>query len=123
VIYLKIMQMGLIRFYPGYKQDVTAENSVVCMEATGVYGQALAYFLVTHKYRVSVEPPLKVKRAFPTHGHKNDITDSENLAAYLGICPYEHSSGKSVYRRPRSRRNGREYKKTSIPGCYVSKNT
>lgn len=227
------MQMGLTRFYPGYKQDVTAQNSVVCMEATGVYGQALAYFLVTHKYRVSVEPPLKVKRAFPTHGHKNDITDSEhlaeyayrfydelhiwkppnsvlehlktllrtreqltknktgyqnslialrreivrtqvaekmyenlieelkslitkidseikvlldkhpffnyrfrnllsipgvglqlasymlvitnktdnklsarNLAAYLGICPYEHSSGKSVYRRPRSRRNG-----------------
>ena len=74
--------MGLTRFYPGYKQDVTAQNSVVCMEATGVYGQALAYFLVTHKYRVSVEPPLKVKRAFPTHGHKNDITDSEHLAEY-----------------------------------------
>ena len=62
----------------GYKPD----ESIVCMEATGVYGQSLAYFLVAHNYFVAVEPPLKVKRAFPTHGHKNDITDSENLAEY-----------------------------------------
>lgn len=59
-----------------------AEGSVVCMEATGVYGQGLAYFLAAHKYSVAVEPPLRVKRAFPTHGHKNDVTDSEHLAEY-----------------------------------------
>jgi len=64
------------------KRDITNKSSIICMESTGVYGQGLAYFLVSHKYRVSVEPPLKVKRAFPTHGHKNDITDSENLAEY-----------------------------------------
>jgi len=64
------------------KHSSTPDNSVVCMEATGVYGQPLAYFLVAHKYFVAVEPPLKVKRAFPTHGHKNDITDSQNLAEY-----------------------------------------
>jgi len=62
----------------GYKPD----GSIVCMEATGVYGQPLAYFLVAHNYFVAVEPPLKVKRAFPTQGHKNDITDSQNLAEY-----------------------------------------
>jgi transposase len=65
-----------------HKQDIRDKNSVICMESTGVYGQALAYFLVTNKYSVCVEPPLKVKRAFPTHGHKNDITDSEHLAEY-----------------------------------------
>ena len=64
------------------KRNVTSTNSIVCMESTGVYSQGLAYFLVTHRYRVCVEPPLKVKRAFPTHGHKNDITDSEHLAEY-----------------------------------------
>lgn len=64
------------------KHSSTADNSVVCMEATGVYCQPLAYFLVAQKYSVAVEPPLKVKRAFPTHGHKNDITDSQNLAEY-----------------------------------------
>lgn len=26
----------------------------------------------------------------------------KQLAAYIGICPYEHRSGKSVYRKPRS---------------------
>jgi transposase len=28
-----------------------------------------------------------------------------HLASYLGICPHEHSSGSSVYRKPRSRRS------------------
>jgi len=31
---------------------------------------------------------------------------SRELAAYIGICPYEHSSGTSVYRRPHSKKNG-----------------
>jgi transposase len=62
----------------GYKPD----RGIICMEATGVYGQALAYFLVAHNYQVAVKPPLKVKRAFPTHGHKNDVTDSQHLAEY-----------------------------------------
>lgn len=62
----------------GYKAD----KSMVCMEATGVYGQGIAYFLVAHDYALSVEPPLKVKRAFPAHGNKNDIVDSEYLAEY-----------------------------------------
>lgn len=64
------------------KHGYTPDTSVVCMEATGVYGGLLAYSLVAHNYNVAVEPPLKVKRAFPTHGHKNDITDSRNIAEY-----------------------------------------
>jgi transposase len=64
------------------KQGITNKNSVVCMESTGVYGQGLAYFLFSHNYTVSVEPPLKVKKAFPTHGNKNDITDSKHIAEY-----------------------------------------
>jgi transposase len=64
------------------KQGYTPDKSIVCMEATGVYGQALAYFLVAHNYPLAVEPPLRVKRAFPTHGHKNDITDSQHVAEY-----------------------------------------
>jgi transposase len=64
------------------KSGYTPDRSVVCMEATEVYGQALAYFLVSYNYSVALEPPLRVKRAFPTHGHKNDITDSQHLAEY-----------------------------------------
>jgi len=64
------------------KHKYTADNAIVCMEATGVYGQSLAYFLASKNYPLAVEPPLKVKRAFPTHGHKNDIIDSQHLAEY-----------------------------------------
>ncbi len=43
---------------------VTPSNSVVCTEATGVYGEALSYCLVAQGFQVAIEPPLKVKRAF-----------------------------------------------------------
>src|SRR4030067_481098 len=35
----------------------TPANTVLCMEATGVYGEALAYFLVAHGYRLPLSPP------------------------------------------------------------------
>jgi transposase len=30
------------------------------------------------------------------------LPEARQLASYLGICPHEHTSGTSVYRRPRS---------------------
>ena len=63
-------------------QDVTSESAVVCMEATGVYGEALAYFLASQEYWLAMEPPLKVKRAFAPVGHKNDARDSAQIAEY-----------------------------------------
>jgi len=61
---------------------VTPRNSVVCLEATGVYGEALCYYLAAKSYRVAVEPPLKVKRAFDESGHKTDAVDSRQIAEY-----------------------------------------
>lgn len=61
---------------------VQSDNSVLCMEATGVYSETLAYFLVSNGYRVAIEPPLKVKRAFKPTGHKSDPVDSEQIAEY-----------------------------------------
>ena len=60
----------------------TLNNCVVCMEATGVYSQGLSYFLASQDYNVAVEPPLEVKKSFPTHGHKNDPVDSANISEY-----------------------------------------
>ena len=57
-------------------------NSVICMEATGVYGEVLAHFLAANGYTVAVEPPLKVKRAFKPAGPKSDPVDSTQLAEY-----------------------------------------
>ena len=52
------------------------------MEATGVYGEALCYDLISRGYRVAVESPLKVKRSFAQSAHKNDTVDARQIAEY-----------------------------------------
>ena len=64
------------------ERGITKEKSVVCMEATGVYGEALCYYLISRGYRVAVESPLKVKRAFAVSAHKNDTVDARQIAEY-----------------------------------------
>jgi transposase len=62
--------------------QLPTKQTIVCMEATGVYGESLAYFLHHKGYPVCVEPPLKVKRAFKPHGPKSDAVDSLQIAEY-----------------------------------------
>jgi transposase len=64
------------------KHQLPASKTIVCMEATGVYCEGLAYFLYAKGYRVAVEPPLEVKRAFKPYGRKNDAVDSEQISEY-----------------------------------------
>jgi transposase len=64
------------------KRGIGVENAVVCMEATGVYGEGLAFYLQAKGYQIAVEAPLKVKRAFMPVGHKNDRVDSQQIAEY-----------------------------------------
>ncbi len=61
---------------------ITAKNSIVCMEATGVYGESLSYFLVGKKFRVAIENPYKIKRAFDISPKKTDRIDSKRIAEY-----------------------------------------
>jgi len=61
---------------------IDKKNCRICMEATGVYSQAIAYYLLFQGFPVSVEPPLKVKRAFDPIGHKTDPVDSKQIAEY-----------------------------------------
>ena len=63
-------------------QNATVDNSVVCLEATGVYGEAIVHYLASQGFHVAVEPPLKVKRAFEQDGHKTDAVDSAQIAEY-----------------------------------------
>jgi transposase len=62
------------------------KETVVCMEATGVYGEGLAYFLYASQYAVAVEPPLNIQRKYPISGAKTDLQDSQNIAEYA--CRY-----------------------------------
>lgn len=64
------------------KHPLPAFETIVCMEATGVYCEGLAYFLYAKGYRVAVEPPLEVKKEFKRYGPKSDAVDSVQIAEY-----------------------------------------
>jgi len=61
---------------------VNTKNSILCLEATGIYGEQLCYWLNAQGFRVAVEPPLKVKRSFDIKGHKTEPVDSRQIAEY-----------------------------------------
>lgn len=63
------------------EQEMTPANAVVCLEATGVYGEAFCHFIAALGYRVALEAPLKVKRAFHPAGRTTDAVDSQ-IAEY-----------------------------------------
>jgi transposase len=75
-------------FFLGWLKEhsLTSENTVVCMEATGVYGEGLAYFLSASGYAVAVEAPLNIQRKFPTNASKTDWLDCQYIAEYA--CRY-----------------------------------
>lgn len=64
------------------KHQILPHQTVVCMEATGVYAEGLAYFAFAKDYRVAVQPPLEVKRAFKPNIRKTDAVDSLQIAEY-----------------------------------------
>lgn len=64
--------------------QVLPPQTIICMEATGVYGEGLAYFAFAKGYRVAVQPPLEVKRAFKPNIRKTDAVDSLQIAEYAG---------------------------------------
>jgi transposase len=64
------------------ERGVSTKKAVVCLEATGVYGEALCYYLSSRGYRVAVESPLKVQRAFAPSSPKNDTVDARQIAEY-----------------------------------------
>ena len=73
---------GYQRFLSELKQHhIGRKSSVVVMEATGVYGEQLCYFLHAKGYQVAVEPPNAVKKAF-RFKQKNDTVDSRQIAEY-----------------------------------------
>jgi transposase len=64
------------------EQGLEQATTALCLEATGVYGEELAYWLTANQWWVSLLPPLDVKRASAGYGHKNDAVDSERIGQY-----------------------------------------
>ena len=64
------------------KLNIKLEETIFCIEETGVYGEHLAHFLYDNKYKVSVENSLKVKKTFGISFKKSDAIDSRRIAEY-----------------------------------------
>lgn len=63
-------------------QGVSREDAVICVENTGVYGEALCYQLHEDGYRLSLLDPRTVWKAFRDDQPKNDPVDSQKVAEY-----------------------------------------
>ena len=59
-----------------------SDDVLVCLESTGVYGEALCYWLYERSFRVVVEDAAKVRRAMPVSGAKTDALDAQRIADY-----------------------------------------
>lgn len=71
---------ALLDYFSNHQMSVS--QTIICMEATGVYSEGLAYFLFAKGYQVAVQPPLEVKRAFKPNTPKTDALDSIQIAEY-----------------------------------------
>ncbi|WP_420454152.1 IS110 family transposase [Rubrivirga sp.] len=61
---------------------VAPDQARVCLESTGVYGEALCYWLHDRGFRVVVEDAARVRRAMPVAGAKTDALDAARIADY-----------------------------------------
>ena len=64
------------------EHDAAPEAALVCLESTGVYGEALCYWLHGAGFRVVVEDAAKVRRAMPVAAAKTDALDAQRIADY-----------------------------------------
>jgi transposase len=60
----------------------TPQETLLCLENTGVYNHILCHWMAARGFVLSVEPPQKVKRAFFETFQKTDELDSRQIAEY-----------------------------------------
>lgn len=63
-------------------QDSTFENTLVCLEHTGMYGKLIIQCLMNEKFSLWVEMSLKIIRSIGVQRGKNDKVDAQRIAYY-----------------------------------------
>ena len=64
------------------KQGVNMEETLFCMEHTGIYCRLLAHYLTERKYHVWLEMPVQIIRSLGIQRGKNDRLDAKRIAEY-----------------------------------------
>lgn len=64
------------------EQGSTFENTLVCLEHTGMYGKLIVKYLMIYNFSLWVEMSLKIIRSIGVQRGKNDKVDAERIAYY-----------------------------------------
>lgn len=64
------------------EQGATSENTLACLEHTGMYGKLIIKYLVVYSFSLWVEMSLKIIRSIGVQRGKNDKVDAERIAYY-----------------------------------------
>lgn len=64
------------------KQSINMEETLFCMEHTGVYCRLLSHYLTERKYHVWLEMPVQIIRSLGVQRGKNDSVDAKRIAEY-----------------------------------------
>jgi transposase len=64
------------------KENALIENTLICMEHTGMYGKLLSTLLVANNCNLWIEMSLRIIRSNGIQRGKNDKIDSERIAHY-----------------------------------------
>lgn len=64
------------------EQDSDFENTLVCLEHTGMYGKLIVKYLTVYKFTIWVEMSLKIIRSIGVQRGKKDKLDAERIAYY-----------------------------------------
>lgn len=79
------------------EQNATFENTLICLEHTGMYGKLLIKYLMVFKFDLWVEMSLKIIRSIGVQRGKNDKIDAERIAYYA----MKNVDEAVLYRAPR----------------------
>lgn len=69
-----------LKWFKGEKLKI--EDTLICMEHTGMYGKVLSTLLVAKKCNLWIEMSLRIIRSIGIQRGKNDKIDSERIALY-----------------------------------------
>lgn len=64
------------------KQGLNMEETLFCMEHTGIYCRLLSHYLTERKYHVWLEMPVQIIRSLGLQRGKNDRIDAKRIAEY-----------------------------------------
>jgi transposase len=78
-------------------QGSSFENTLVCLEHTGMYGKLIINYLTSYKFNVWLEMSLKIIRSIGLQRGKNDKIDAERIAFYA----MKNQDDAQIYEPPR----------------------